>query len=138
MSAEVVARAAVIAALRADGALMDGLNGLFDGDPGRASVPYAYVDACIGADWGRKDMDGREVRISLALRVGDEVARRLGDMIARIDAVVAGLSVQNGWRIVTARLVRSRVARDEGRDGGRAPAGWRAVIDYRLRMVREG
>lgn len=138
MSAEVAARAAMIAALKADGALMDGLNGLFDGDPGRASVPYAFIDACIGADWGGKAMDGREVRLSLALRVGDEAASRLGGMIARVDAAMAGLGVQDGWRIVTARLARSRVARDGGRDGGRAPAGWRAVIDYRLRMVREG
>lgn len=134
MSAEVAARAAVIAALKADGALMDGLNGLFDGEPGRASVPYAYVDACIGADWGGKAMDGREVRLSLALRVGDEAAARLGGMIGRVDAAVAGLGVQDGWRIVTARLARSRVARDEGK----SPVGWRAVIDYRLRMVREG
>ena len=48
MSAEVAVRAAVIDALRADTLLMDGLNGLFDGDPVRASQPYGVVGECIG------------------------------------------------------------------------------------------
>jgi hypothetical protein len=134
MSAEVAARVAVIAALRADGALMDGLNGLFDGEPGRASAPYGYVGECIGADWGGKDVEGRELRLSIGLRSADETPVRLGAMIGRIDPALAAALVQDGWRIVTARLIRSRVARDDGRE----PGGWRAVVDYRLRVVREG
>lgn len=134
MSAEVAARAAVIAALRADGALMDGLNGLYDGEPGRASAPYGHVGECIGADWGGKDVEGRELRLTIGLRSADETPGRLGGMIARIDPAIGLAQAQDGWRIVTARLVRSRVARD----GTGASAGWRAVIDYRLRVVREG
>ena len=133
MSAEVAARAAVMAGLRADDALMQALNGLHDGEPARASAPSGHVGACIGADWGGKDVDGREVRLSIGLRVADETPARLAGMIARVDAVLAGLGAQDGWRIVTARLLRSRVARDEGRP----PAEWRALIDYRLRLVRE-
>ena len=97
MSAELAVRAAVIAALRADAMLMAGLNGLYDGEPVRASAPYGHVGDCIGTEWG-------------------------------------GTQANSGWRIVTARLVRSRVMRS----GGRPPSGWQAVIDYRLRVVWEG
>ncbi|MEC3911634.1 DUF3168 domain-containing protein [Sphingobium sp. CR2-8] len=134
MSAEVAARAAVIAALRADAVLMAGLNGLFDGEPGRASAPYGHVGEAIGADWGGKDVAGREVRLTIGLRSPDKTPGRLGAMIARIDPALASAPMQDGWRIVTARLIRSRVAREDGR----APMGWRAVIDYRLRVVWEG
>ncbi|WP_145200404.1 DUF3168 domain-containing protein [Sphingobium sp. B2] len=111
MSAEVAVRAAVIDALRADTLLMDGLNGLFDGDPVRASQPYGVVGECIGADWGGKDVAGRELRLTIGLHDGGETPARLAGMIARIDPVLAGVAVREGWRIVTARLVRSRVAR---------------------------
>lgn len=132
MSAEAAARAAVIAGLRADGALMAGLNGLFDGEPGRASMPYGHVGECIGADWGGKGLDGREVRLTIGLRAADETPARLAAMMARVDAVLAAVPDADGWRTVTARLIRSRLMRDEPR----APGGWRAMIDYRLRMVR--
>ncbi|MBA4089519.1 MULTISPECIES: tail completion protein gp17 [Sphingomonadaceae] len=134
MSAEVAVRAAVIAALRADGALMDGLNGLYDGEPGRASAPYGHVGECIGADWGGKDVEGRELRLTIGLRIADETPARLAGLIGRIDPAIGQAQVQDGWRVVSARLVRSRVARDQGKP----PAGWRAVIDYRLRAAREG
>lgn len=133
MSAEVAVRAAVIDALRADSALMDGLNVLFDGEPVRASLPYGVVGDCIGADWGGKDVAGRELRLTIGLHDGGETPGRLAGMIARIDPVLAGVAVREGWRIVTARLVRSRVAR-AARQGG----GWTAVVDYRVRAVREG
>ena len=133
MSAEVAARAAVIAALRADGALMAGLNALYDGEPGRASAPYGHVGEAIGADWGGKDVEGREVRLTIGLRSADETPARLAAMIARIDPALTGAAVIDGWRIVTARLIRSRVTQGEGRP----PSGWRAVIDYRLRVVKE-
>jgi len=135
MSAEVAVRAAVIGALRGDGSVMDGLNGLFDGEPGRASAPFGYVGEAIGSDWGGKDVAGREVRLTIGLRVADETPARLAGMIGRIDPAIGQAQPQDGWRIVTARLVRSRVARDEGRQ---LAAGWRAVIDYRLRVVWEG
>lgn len=133
MSAEVAVRAAVIAALRADGALMAAINGLYDGDPIRASAPYGHVGDCIGSDWGGKDVAGRELRLTIGLQAVDETPARLGAMIARIDPAIALAPVLDGWRIVTARLIRSRVARS----GARPADGWRAVIDYRIRAVRD-
>lgn len=131
MSAEVAVRAAVIAALRADGALMDEVNGLYDGEPGRAAAPLAFVGECLGADWGGKDVEGREVRLTIGLVVADEGPGRLAGMMARVDPAIGVAEAVGGWRIVSARLLRSRVARGGG------STGWRAVVDYRMRAVRE-
>jgi hypothetical protein len=134
MSAELAVRDAVIAALRGDVALMDGLNGLFDGAPARASAPYGVVGECLGADWGAKDVEGCELRLSISLHDAGETTGRLAALMARIDPAVRGVQgAVDGWRIVTARLLRSRVARATGR----GEPGWRAVIDYRIRAVRE-
>lgn len=134
MSAEMAIRGAVIAALRGDMGLMDGLNGLFDGAPVRASAPYGVVGECIGADWGAKDVEGRELRLSISLHDAGETTGRLARAMARIDPAVRTAGMVDGWRIVTARLIRSRVARV----GARGESGWQAVIDYRIRAVREG
>ncbi|MFY9351014.1 MAG: DUF3168 domain-containing protein [Sphingobium sp.] len=130
MSAEVAVRGAVIAALRNDLALMDQMNGLYDGEPARAAAPYGVVGECLGADWGGKDVEGRELRLTVALVVADETPARLGGMIARIEPAIGAAAVADGWRIVSARLLRSRVARN-------GAGGWRASVDYRLRVVRE-
>lgn len=127
MSAEVAVRAAVVAALRGDAVLMAGLNGLFDGVPARASAPYVSIGGAEGSDWGTKDAAGREVRVTLAL-VG--VGEAAGDAAAgRIEALVPGLRGEaGGWRIVGARVVRTRFA--FGKDGG-----WRHEIVVRCRCL---
>ncbi|WP_022682164.1 DUF3168 domain-containing protein [Sphingobium bisphenolivorans] len=130
MSAEVAVRAALIEALRADSALMSGLNGLFDGRPGRASEPYAVVGDCLGNDWGAKDVDGRELTLAIQLYDVGERPERLGALLALIDLVVRDVGAGAEWRVISARLVRSRVARTGTRDG------WQGVADYRLRVVR--
>ena len=61
-----------------------------------------------------------------------ETAGRLGELLARIDPVIR-LAQASGWRIVTASLLRSRIART----GVRGEGGWLAVADYRIRVVRE-
>ena len=132
MSAEVAVRAAVIAALRGDSGLMDRLNSLFDGVPVRASAPYGVVGECIGSDWGAKDVEGRELRLSISLHDAAETAGRIGELLARIDPVIRTI-IPDGWRIVTASLLRSRI----GRATGRGETGWQAIIDYRIRAVRQ-
>ena len=132
MSAEVTVRAAVIAALTEDAAVMGGLNGLFDGQPVRASVPYAVVGECIASDWGAKDVDGRELRLTIGLHDAGETPGRLAALLERIDAVMQLLEFAEGWRIVGVRLIRSRVVK------GREKDGWKAVVDYQVRVVRQG
>lgn len=133
MSAEVIVRAAVIAALRADGALMAGLNALFDGEPVRATAPYAVVGESVGSEWGGKGVEGAEVRVTIALYDSEETPGRLAGMMARVDPALGVAPVLEGWRIVTVRLVRSRVARSSRQPG----SGWQAVMDYRMRAVRD-
>lgn len=133
MSAEVAVRGAVIAALRGDGALMALVNGVHDGEPGRAAMPYGFAGECIGSDWGGKDIEGRELRLTVGLAVAGDATDALGAMIVRVEAAMGTILPAGGWRVVGARLARSRVAR-----AGPGPAGgWRAVVDYRLRAVRE-
>lgn len=131
MSAEVVVRAAVIAALRSDEELMGGLNGVFDGTPVRASVPYAVVGECLASDWGAKGLDGRELRLAISLHDAGEGPGRLAVLLGRVEPVVEAVDAGDaGWRVVGVRLVRSRVFKAREKDG------WQAVVDYRLRVVR--
>lgn len=130
MNAEVVVRAAVVAALRGDAALMAGLNGLFDGAPVRASVPYGVVGECVAADWGAKDVEGRELVLTLSLFDAGETPGRLAVLLGRVDPVLRAVEGGEGWRVVNVRLARSRVARTGTRDG------WQALVDYRFRVVR--
>lgn len=130
MSAEVVVRAAVIEALRGDAALTAGLNGLFDGAAGRASAPYGVVGECVATDWGAKGLEGRELTLAISLFDVGETPERLAGWLARVDAVMRGVDMAEGWRVAGARLVRSRVARTGARDG------WQALADYRIRLVR--
>lgn len=132
MSAEVTVRAAIVAALRADTTLMNGLNGLFDGQPVRASVPYAVVGECLASDWGGKGLDGRELRLSISLHDAGETPGRLAVLLGRIEPVVQAADGSEGWRIVGVRLIRSRVVKARDKDG------WQAVVDYQMRVVREG
>ena len=130
MSVEVTVREAVIAALKGDAALMEGLNGLFDGQPTRASIPYAVVGECIASEWGAKDVTGRELRLSISLHDAGETPGRLAGLLGRIDPAIESADASGaGWRIVSARLARSRLAK--------LGEGWLAVVDYRLRVVAE-
>ena len=131
MSAEVTVRAAVVAALGEDVELMSGLNGLFDGQPVRASVPYAVVGECLANDWGAKDLDGRELRLTIGLHDAGETPGRLAALLGGVDRVMQALEAAEGWRIVGVRLIRSRVVK------GREKDGWQAVVDYRVRVVRK-
>ncbi|WHO40503.1 DUF3168 domain-containing protein [Sphingobium sp. AP49] len=134
MSAEMVVRGAVIAALKADAGLMDRVNGLYDGMPVRATSPYAVVGECLGSDWSAKDIEGRELRLTISLRDAAETTGRLADMLARIEPAIRSVAgAVDGWRIVTASLLRSRVARVDAR----GETGWQALVDYRIRAVRE-
>ena len=63
MSAGGALQTAIAAAL----AGVDGLSGVFDGPPARASYPYAAIDATTETDWSHKSGDGREVMVAITL-----------------------------------------------------------------------
>lgn len=133
MSGEMMVRAAVIAGLRGDLALMDRVNGVYDGAPARVSAPYVAVEEAVAGEWGAKGLEACEARLTILARDPGEAPGALGPVMARMGAVMAALSdAGEGWRVVGARLVRSRVARVKGADG------WSATMEYRVRAVREG
>lgn len=134
MNAEMVARGAVLAALRDHGGLMAVLNGVHDGAPVQASAPYAVVGEAIGGEWGTKDADGWEIRVGISLFDRAEGSGRLGEMMAMADAAVRGIGAIAGWEVGSIVFLRSRTVRRSPaeRDGG----GWSATLDYRLRMLR--
>lgn len=127
MSAEQAVRAAALALLAGDAALAGLVHGVFDGVPARASAPYLSAGAAEGSDWGTKDVAGREVRLVLALVGAGEAA---GDAAAaRVEALVPGLRGDTGgWRIVGARVVRTRFG--FAKDGG-----WRHEMVVRCRCL---
>ena len=122
MSAGGALQTAIAAALSG----VDGLIGVFDGPPARASYPYAALDATTESDWGHKSGDGREVLV--AITVWDDEPVRLHELADQVESQLAGLPAVDGWQLVTMRLVRRRVIRD-------VAGPWAAAIDFRARML---
>jgi hypothetical protein len=106
--------------------LVEGLSGVFDGPPARASFPYVTVDATTETDWGHKSADGREVMV--AITIWDDQPVRLHDFADAVEAALGDLPDVEGWQLVTIRLVRRRVLRD-------VTGPWAAAIDFRARML---
>jgi hypothetical protein len=133
MSGEMTVRAAAIAALRGDAALMGLVNAVFDGAPVRAAAPYVVVGEALAGEWGAKGLDAVELRLAISLHDAGETPGALGPMLARVGVVMAALGeAGEGWRVVTARFLRSRVAK-----AARGVDGWVASVEYRVRAVRE-
>ena len=126
-TAEQAVRAKAIALLAGDTELAGRIHGVFDGRPPRASAPYVAVGAAEGSDWGTKDREGREVRLTVILHgVGDS----LDDGAAvRVEAVIPALrGAADGWTIVSARVVRTRF-------GFVREGGWRQDYGVRCRCL---
>lgn len=127
MSVQAVVQVAMAAAL-------DGLDvtAVFDAPPVRAALPYAVVEEAMLADWGTKDMQGREGRLALAIHDGGERPVRLRVLIGAAEEAVAVMprELGEGWRIASLVFLRSRIAREGQR--------WVAMSEWRVRMLREG
>lgn len=129
MNAESDIRAALIAELRGDAALMAQVNRIHDGVPVKATPPTVIVGECTGADWATKDRAGRELRIGITIEDDRETPARISDIMPLADAAVQRLSgAVAGWRIGSLRMIRSRLVKT--RDGQ-----WNAVMDYRIRVL---
>ena len=132
MSAEMAMRGALIAALRADDVFSDRINGVHDGPPATASAPYAVVGDCVGSDWGTKDAEGRELRVGVTLYDRGESPARLAGLIGPAGAAVQAIGGPvEGWAIASIAFMRSRIVKSKDQ-------GWSAMLDYRVRMLREG
>jgi hypothetical protein len=129
MSAELAARAAMLAALSGDAALAALVNQISDGEPLKASAPWLLIGDAVSTGWGARGVDGVTLRqpIQLVLR-GDDLTA-VTAILDRIDAALRGITNAAGaWRITSLRFERSRISRNR--------AEWRATMDYALRLVR--
>ena len=123
------AGAALQAAIAASLGRIEGLSGVFDGPPARASYPYVALDATTESDWSHKSGDGREVLV--AITVWDDQPVRLHALADEVEAGLQALGPIEAWPLVTMRLVRRRVVRD-------VAGPWAAAVDFRARMLAEG
>lgn len=120
------AGAALQAAIAASLGRIEGLSGVFDGPPARASYPYVALDATTESDWSHKSGDGREVMVAITL--WDDQPVRLHALADEVEARLQALTATDAWQLVTMRLMRRRVVRD-------VAGPWAAAIDYRARML---
>lgn len=132
MSVQAILQAALKVALEGHAPLA-GLTGVFDAPPVRAARPYALIDEALLADWGTKDIAGREGRIAVRLFDSGERPVRLRMLAGAAEDAVAAMpaALGEGWRIASLTLLRSRIAREgDGR--------WVATGEWRVRMLRTG
>lgn len=131
MSARALLQAAVKRALEEHAPLANDVTGVFDAPPSRAARPYALVEEPVLADWGTKDLAGREGRISVLVHDAGEPAR-LRMLIEAAEAAVGAMppNLGEGWRVTSLSLVRSRIVR-EG-EGRRV-----AASEWRVRVLRD-
>ncbi|MEG8014536.1 tail completion protein gp17 [Sphingomonas sp. 22R3R2A-7] len=126
MSAGAVLQAGVVARLA------DVLDcAVFDAPPVRAAIPHAVVEDPVLGDWSSVTWRGREGRLVVTLHDGGERPVRLRAALGAAEAAVEGLDplLSDGWRLVRAQLVRSRVLRVGER--------WRGTSEFLVRMYRE-
>jgi hypothetical protein len=129
MSADLLARAAIVGALKADATLMGLVNQIADGEPVKASPPWLLVGSALASGWGARGVDGMTLKqtIELALR-GDQLSA-VTAILDRVDAVMRGMDGELGdWRMTSLRFDRSRIRRNG--------TEWRAAVDYSVRLAR--
>jgi uncharacterized protein DUF3168 len=128
MSVQAVLQAALAAALRGHGLAV---SAVFDAPPVRAARPYALVEESVLADWGTKDMAGREGRVAIALFDGGESPMRLRMLAGAAEEAILAMprAIGAGWALVSVTLLRNRIGREgEGQ--------WKSVSEFRVRMLR--
>jgi hypothetical protein len=119
------------ASLEAHAPLADGVSAVLDAAPARAMRPYALVGDPLLADWGTKDMAGREARLSVLLFDAGERPARLRVLAAEAEAAIEAMPrmLGQGWALASLMFVRGRIVREgEGR--------WTASSEWRVRLLR--
>lgn len=122
MSAGGALQSAIASAL----SVVDGLTGVFDGPPARASYPYVALDATTETDWSHKSGEGREVMV--AITVWHDQPVRLHGLADAVETAMDSLGATTGWQLVSMQLMRRRVIRD-------VAGPWAAAVDFRARML---
>lgn len=106
------------------------VTGVFDCPPVRAARPYAVIEEAMLADWGTKDIAGREGRFAVRVLDVGERPVRLRVLAGAVEDAVAAMPrmLGEGWAVASLVFLRARIARDAG--------GWTSVSEFRVRMLR--
>ena len=134
---EGVARAALCACLTGDAALMALVNGVYDGTPGQAALPFVVLGEGQSVDWSTKSHEGRELTLALNVygrSAGDSIRVSAAVRTAEI-ALAAMESVREGWQIVSVRVMRVRMAGSGKLMKAADKGGWSAQMTVRVRMM---
>ncbi|MBR0553892.1 DUF3168 domain-containing protein [Stakelama marina] len=131
MSVRSLLQAALVTALSGAPEVGGTVTGVFDAPPPRAAWPFVLVEETVLADWGAKDIAGREGRV---LVLAEDSGERPVRVRALCDAIRDALSdmprdLGEGWRIVTVQPLKSRVVR-AGRER------WTGSVEARVRLLR--
>jgi len=122
-------RAALLAWLRADPALIGKLNAIEEEAPVRTAIPWLGVAASASVDWSTKECNGREVRLALELHMrGDDPATGAQTIAAVENRIETIPAAQGGFSIVSVRFLRARAEQRTG--------NVRAILlEYRFRLL---
>ena len=126
---EIAFRAALLAWLRDDPALVGALNAIAEEAPSRTALPWLAIAASASADWGTKQLAGREIRVALELHYRGDDPLAEASLIAAVEQRVEALPPdQPGLRIVNLMFLRSRA--EQRGESRRA-----MLIEYRARIL---
>lgn len=131
MSVQALLQAAIMAALEAHAPLAGAVTGVFDAPPVRGARPYALIGDALLADWGTKDMAGREGRFAVTLHDLGERPERVRALLGEVDTAIEAMprTLGDGWRIASLAFVRGRIVRE-------GEARWLGTSEWRVRMLR--
>lgn len=108
---------------------VEGLNGIYDGQPLQGAFPYAMLEAGPESDWSHKSGTGRELRLAVTIHDQGERPARLRRLVQGVEEAIDGMDgALEEWRLVTLIFVRGRLLRGE--------AGWTATSEFRARMLK--
>jgi len=129
MSAELAARAAILAVLQGDAALADLVNQITDGEPVKASPPWLLVGGATASGWGARGVRGVTLRQTIELTLRGDQLSAVTAILDRVDELLRDMDDDLGdWRMTHLALERSRIRR--------SGTEWRAAADYSIRMAR--
>lgn len=130
MSVQALLQAAVATALGEHEVLAEQLTGIFDCPPVRGARPYAVIEEAVLADWGTKDVAGREGRLVVRVLDMGERPVRLRTLAGAVEDAVAAMPrlIGEGWALASLVFLRARIVRDGD--------GWTSVSEFRVRMLR--
>jgi len=126
---EILLRAALLDWLAGDPVLANAINLFAEEAPAHATLPWLGIAASASTDWSTKTETGRDVRVALELHCRGDRPGSAGDLVAALEARVAGLPhIQSGFAVASVQFLRARA---EQRD-----AATRAVLlEYRFRVL---